>query len=131
MPIAFCAPTQSMGARGCRGARGNTPYPFRSFGATFLSKRKVEKRVPEHHVEALRNESPADEINKPNDGWAVGLIPLPIGMENKKSRMHTAHGLQKEALSDPAKTIGTVNGSLTEHRCQKNTTQSINNPFSQ
>jgi len=144
--------------------------------ATFLSKRKVEKRVPQHHLEASRNESPADEINKLN-GWrgrsATNTLPAhsfgtaelldapdqragtrgvgnrppmkstsptmdglwgwpldPSGWEIKKAAC-TLHTAFQEALSDPAKTIGTVNDSLTERRCQKNTTPSINNPFSQ
>jgi len=53
-----------------------TPYPSRSFGTTFLSKRKVEKRFQKHHLEAQRNESPADEIPKPEGcqgRWAVLL----------------------------------------------------------
>ena len=36
--------------------------------ATFLSKRKVEKRFTAHHLEAQRNESAADVTIKPH-GW--------------------------------------------------------------
>jgi len=38
------------------------------FFAQLSSKESCKKRFPAHHFEASRNESPANEINKPN-GW--------------------------------------------------------------
>ena len=67
--------------------------------ATFLFKRKVEKRFTPHNSKAHRNESPADDTNKP-DGWRGSGWANPLSSRSSGTAIY-APGQRAEASGMP------------------------------